>query len=137
MPSAFVFQQNGGFMMKMKRVLIAMAAAAVLVGSAVSMTACGGEPAEIVSQKEVKLEGTTWKITILSEEGKNKVLDPLHGGTATFTADTMILSLHGATENVPYTYVNGVVDADGITGTVSSTQIRFQRDGDTIIMDLQ
>lgn len=80
------------------------------------------------------LNGTTWRITSMTEDGE-EVSDELNGATATFTADKMILSYDGETEYVDYTLTNGIIDAEGITGTVSDKRIVFHQGSQILVME--
>lgn len=89
--------------MKMKKIAIALAAAAVMAASAVSLTACGGgAPASI--------DNTSWKITEMTSGGTDMtaMLDGMGGASCTFEDGTVYLEMMGQKQEIgDYTYENG------------------------------
>lgn len=134
--------------MKMKRIAIALVAATVLATSAVCLTACGGSEADntviggadsttdivVDSGTTTSLMGTNWKITHMTENGK-EVENEMNGASVTFTAEKMMITYGSETDPVDYTFENGVVDADGIKGTISGNTLTFTNGTRTIVME--
>ena len=117
--------------MKMKRVLVAMAAAAVLAVSAVSMTACGGGSAP------ASIDDTTWKITEMSSGGTDvtAMLDSMGGATFIFDDGVAYLEMMGMKEEVgTYTYENGELKIEGDKVEISGDTISYQMGSDKLVM---
>ena len=118
--------------MKMKRIAVALAAAAVLAVSAVSMTACGGAPASI--------DDTTWKITEMSSGGTDvtAMLDSMGGASCTFDDGVMYLEMMGQKQTIgSYTYENGQLVIEGDNVSINGDTISYQMGSDKLVMKKQ
>lgn len=134
--------------MKMKRIALALVAASVLATSAVCLTACGGSEADntviggadsatdivVDSSTTTSLVGTNWKITQMTENGKD-VENEMNGASVIFTAEKMMITYGSETDPVDYTFENGVVDAEGIKGTISGNTLTFTNGTRAIVME--
>ena len=114
--------------MKMKRLVVAMAATAVLAVSAVSMTACGGGT--------VSLEGTTWTVESMTAEGMDMtgMINSMGGMTCEFKDGVLSMTMMGQTETVPYTYENGELVIEGDKATISGDTIKFSEGGSELVL---
>lgn len=118
--------------MKIKRIAAALAAAAVLTASAVSLTACGGGgPAT--------LEGTTWNVEKMTSDGMDMtpMLESLGGMTCEFKDGELVMTAMGQTSTVKYTYEEGNLVVEGDTGSISGDTITFNISGDTLVLKKQ
>ncbi len=116
--------------MKMKRIVVAMAAAAVLAVSAVSMTACGGgAPASI--------DDTTWAITEMSSGGMDmtSTINSMGGATCVFDDGVLYLEMLGQRQTIgSYTYENGELKIEGDSVSVNGDTISYQMGSDKLVM---
>ena len=94
------------------------------------------EPTSIVVTDSIQIEGVTWKIKSITQDGTDIVAMAVQQGlvnadelTCVFEDGIVTANLMGDEITGDYTYENGVLTVDGVEGEVSSNSLVFYAEG--------